>query len=62
MLNTFHYGFWIIKKLNLKIHKLIKLYWNIKYLCFVSNDLVKIGESILDYIEFLMNNFLNQKY
>ena len=24
------------------------------YLCFVSNDLVKIGESILDYIEFLI--------
>ena len=24
------------------------------YLCFLSNDLVKIGESILDYIEFLI--------
>ena len=24
------------------------------YLCFISNDLVKIGESILDYIEFLI--------
>ena len=24
------------------------------YLCYVSNDLVKIGESILDYIEFLI--------
>ena len=32
-------------------HKIIIQYI---YLCFVSNDLVKIGESILDYIEFLI--------
>ena len=32
-------------------HKIIIQY---VYLCFVSNDLVKIGESILDYIEFLI--------
>jgi hypothetical protein len=24
------------------------------YLCFISNDLIKLGESILDYIEFLI--------
>ena len=32
-------------------HKILIQY---VYLCFVSNDLVKIGESILDYIEFLI--------
>ena len=32
-------------------HKIIIQY---VYLCFVSNDLVKIGESILDYLEFLI--------
>jgi hypothetical protein len=32
-------------------HKIIIQYI---YLCFISNDLVKIGESILDYIEFLI--------
>ena len=32
-------------------HKILIQY---VYLCFVSNDLVKIGESILDYIEFLL--------
>ena len=32
-------------------HKIIIQY---VYLCFASNDLVKIGESILDYIEFLI--------
>ena len=32
-------------------HKLILQYI---YLCFVKNDLIKIGESILDYIEFLI--------
>ena len=32
-------------------HKILIQY---VYLCFISNDLVKIGESILDYIEFLI--------
>ena len=32
-------------------HKIVIQY---VYLCFISNDLVKIGESILDYIEFLI--------
>ena len=32
-------------------HKILVQYI---YLCFISNDLVKIGESILDYIEFLI--------
>ena len=32
-------------------HKILIQY---VYLCYVSNDLVKIGESILDYIEFLL--------
>ena len=33
-------------------HKIIIQYI---YLCFLKNDLIKIGESILDYIEFLIN-------
>ena len=32
-------------------HKVIIQYI---YLCYLSNDLIKIGESILDYIEFLI--------
>ena len=35
----------------LNYHKVLIQYI---YLCFISNDLVKIGESILDYIEFLI--------
>lgn len=31
------------------------------YLCYVSNDLIKIGESILDYIEFLLKYKLSTK-
>ena len=44
-------------------HKILIQY---VYLCFISNDLVKIGESILDYIEFLIKFKLktskNSKY
>ena len=36
------------------IHYYHKILIQYIYLCFVSNDLVKIGESILDYIEFLI--------
>ncbi len=39
-------------------HKIIIQYI---YLCYSSNDLIKIGESILDYIEFLIKFKLKNK-
>ena len=39
-------------------HKILIQY---VYLCYVSNDLIKIGESILDYIEFLLKFKLSTK-
>ena len=67
LINVYFRFFRLIQKLNIKAlsglfmnttfhninyyHKIIIQYI---YLCFVKNDLVKIGESILDYIEFLI--------
>ena len=67
LIHVYYNFFSLIQKINLKAldgffmnafyhninyyHKIIIQYI---YLCFVKNDLVKIGESILDYIEFLI--------
>ena len=67
LINVYFKFFSLIQKLNIKAldglfintlfhninyyHKILIQYI---YLCYVKNDLVKIGESILDYIEFLI--------
>ena len=69
LINFYYKFFSWIKKFNYNYEKLGGLYAHTDfhtinyyhkiliqyiYLCFVSNDLVKIGESILDYVEFLI--------
>ena len=69
LINFYYKFFSIIQKSNYNYEKLGGCYANTDfhtitnyhkiliqyiYLCFISNDLVKIGESILDYIEFLI--------
>ena len=69
LINFYYKFFSSIKKLKYNYEKLGGLYAHTDfhtinnyhkiliqyiYLCFVSNDLVKIGESILDYVEFLI--------
>ena len=69
LINFYYKFFSIVQKSNYNYEKLGGCYANTNfhtitnyhkvliqyiYLCFISNDLVKIGESILDYIEFLI--------
>ena len=69
LINFYYKFFSTIKKSNYNLEKLGGFFINTNfhtitnyhkvliqyiYLCYVSNDLVKIGESILDYIEFLI--------